>query len=102
MGLTTPHSKKLTVTKVEQRNKLDWFNDDGGRWKELVIGREKWRGTVRQAKPTAGCSANGRRRIITLKKYKLYNPHLSEQMTYKHTWAVTCLVISFMDAAELN
>ena len=29
MGLTTPHSKKLIVTKVEQRNKLDRFNDDG-------------------------------------------------------------------------
>jgi hypothetical protein len=29
MGLTTPHSKKLIVTKVEQRNKMDRFNDDG-------------------------------------------------------------------------
>jgi hypothetical protein len=29
VGLTTPHSKKLTVRKVEQRNKLDRFNDDG-------------------------------------------------------------------------
>ena len=29
VGLTAPHSKKLTVTKVEQRNKLDRFNDDG-------------------------------------------------------------------------
>jgi hypothetical protein len=29
VGLTTPHSKKLTVTKVEQRKKLDRFNDDG-------------------------------------------------------------------------
>ena len=29
MGLTTPHSKKLIVTKVKQRNKLDRFNDDG-------------------------------------------------------------------------
>ena len=29
MELTTPHSKKLIVTKVEQRNKLDRFNDDG-------------------------------------------------------------------------
>jgi hypothetical protein len=27
--LTTPHSKKLIVTKVEQRKKLDRFNDDG-------------------------------------------------------------------------
>jgi hypothetical protein len=31
MGLTTPNSKKFIVTKVEQRNKLDRFNDDG--WK---------------------------------------------------------------------
>jgi hypothetical protein len=29
VGLTTPHSKKLIVTKVEQRQKLDRFNDDG-------------------------------------------------------------------------
>jgi len=29
VGLTTPHSKKLIVTKVEQRNKLDRFDDDG-------------------------------------------------------------------------
>jgi hypothetical protein len=28
VGLTTPHSKKLTVTKVEQGNKLHRFNDD--------------------------------------------------------------------------
>ena len=28
VGLTTPHSKKLTVTKVEQRKKLDRLNDD--------------------------------------------------------------------------
>jgi hypothetical protein len=31
-GLTTPHSKKLIVTKVEQRKKLDGFNDDGESW----------------------------------------------------------------------
>ena len=29
MGLTTPHSKRLIVTKVEQRKKLDRLNDDG-------------------------------------------------------------------------
>jgi hypothetical protein len=29
MGLATPHSKKLIVTIVEQRKKLDGFNDDG-------------------------------------------------------------------------
>jgi hypothetical protein len=32
MGLTTPHSKKLIVTKVEQREKLDGFNYDGESW----------------------------------------------------------------------
>jgi hypothetical protein len=32
MGLTTPHSKKLIVTKVEQRKKPDRFNDDGESW----------------------------------------------------------------------
>jgi hypothetical protein len=32
VGLTTPHSKKLTVTKVEKRKKLDRFNDDGESW----------------------------------------------------------------------
>jgi hypothetical protein len=29
VGLTTPHIKKLTVTKVEKRKKLDRFNGDG-------------------------------------------------------------------------
>jgi hypothetical protein len=29
VGLTTPHGKKLIVTKVEQRKKLDGCNDDG-------------------------------------------------------------------------
>jgi hypothetical protein len=32
VGLTTPNSKKLLVTKVEQRKKLDRFNDDGKIW----------------------------------------------------------------------
>jgi hypothetical protein len=32
VGLTTPHSKKLIVTKVEHRKKLDGFNDDGESW----------------------------------------------------------------------
>jgi hypothetical protein len=40
-GLTTPHSKKLIVTKVEQRKKLDGFNDDG----ELVTDRKKMEGS---------------------------------------------------------
>jgi hypothetical protein len=32
LGITTPHSKNLIVTKVEQRGKLDGFNDDGESW----------------------------------------------------------------------
>jgi hypothetical protein len=32
VGLTTLHSKKLIVTKVEQGKKLDGFNDDGESW----------------------------------------------------------------------
>jgi hypothetical protein len=32
VGLTTPHSKKLLVTEVEQRRKLDRFHDDGESW----------------------------------------------------------------------
>jgi hypothetical protein len=32
VGLTTPHSKKQIVTKVEKRKKLDVFNDDGESW----------------------------------------------------------------------
>jgi hypothetical protein len=32
VGLTTPHGKKLIVTKVEERKKLDRFNDDGESW----------------------------------------------------------------------
>jgi hypothetical protein len=41
VGLTTPHSKKLIVTKVEQRKKLDGFNDDG----ERVTERKKMEGS---------------------------------------------------------
>jgi hypothetical protein len=83
VGLTTPHSKKLVVTKFEQRNNLDRFNDDGRkksryteitlttwnmteeverdlqvlgvrRWRELGIDRDKWKGIVRQAKAHSG------------------------------------------------
>jgi hypothetical protein len=32
VGLTTLHRKKLIVTEVEQRKKLDVFNDDGESW----------------------------------------------------------------------
>jgi hypothetical protein len=45
VGLTTPHSKNIIVTKVEQRKKLDGFNDDG----ELVTDKKEWKDLVRQA-----------------------------------------------------
>jgi hypothetical protein len=32
VGLATPHIKKRIVKKVEQRKKLDGFNDDGESW----------------------------------------------------------------------
>jgi hypothetical protein len=32
VGLTTPHSKKLIVTKVEKKEKLDRFENDGESW----------------------------------------------------------------------
>jgi hypothetical protein len=32
VGLTTPHIKKMIITKVEKRKKLDGFNDDGESW----------------------------------------------------------------------
>jgi hypothetical protein len=32
VGLTTPHSKKLIVTKVEKRKKPDRFKDGGESW----------------------------------------------------------------------
>jgi hypothetical protein len=45
VGLTTPHSKKLTVTKVKQREKLDGFNDDGQkRTKDTKITLAAWNG----------------------------------------------------------
>jgi hypothetical protein len=54
--LTTPHSKKLIVTKVEQRKGLR-------RWRELVTDRKNGRILFDRPKPTAGSSAKGRRRI---------------------------------------
>jgi hypothetical protein len=49
VGLTTPHSKKLIVTKVEQSKKLDRFNDDGRKRTEKMerVGdRKKWKDIV--------------------------------------------------------
>jgi hypothetical protein len=59
VGLTTPHSKKLIVTKVEQRKKLDRFKVDGESWWQIG---KNGRILLDRPKPTAGCSANGRRR----------------------------------------
>jgi hypothetical protein len=39
VGITTPHSKKLIVTKVEQRNKLDRFNEGGRKKTRYVIAK---------------------------------------------------------------
>ena len=33
------------------------------RLRELVADRKKWKDIFRQAKPTVGCSANGRRKL---------------------------------------
>jgi len=35
------------------------------RWRELVADRKKWKNIVRQATPTVGCSANGRRTLLS-------------------------------------
>jgi hypothetical protein len=48
VGLTTPHSKKLIATKVEQRKKLYRFDDDGRKRTEyteitLVTWNVKWK-----------------------------------------------------------
>jgi hypothetical protein len=59
VGLTTPHTKKLIVTKVEQRKS----------WKDLttmeIVG-DRWKKNGRilfdRPKTTVGCSASGRRR----------------------------------------
>jgi hypothetical protein len=66
--LTTPHSKKLIVTKVEQRKSwmdLMMMERVGGRWEK------NGRILFDRPKPTVGCSASGRRRrkknCVTLK-----------------------------------
>jgi len=57
VGLTTLYSKKLTVTKVEQRNKLDRFNDDG--WKrtrntETTLATQNIQTMLRRGRPRKG------------------------------------------------
>jgi hypothetical protein len=63
VGLTTPHSKKLIVTKVEQRKSwmdLTMMERVGDRWEE------NGRILFDRPKPTVGCSASGRRRSIQI------------------------------------
>jgi hypothetical protein len=59
VGLTIPHSKKLIVTKVEQRKSwmdLTMMERVGDRW------GKNGRILFDRPKPTAVCSASGRRR----------------------------------------
>jgi hypothetical protein len=59
VGLTTPHSKKLIVTKVEKRKSwmdLTMMERVGDRLEKME------RIFFDRPKPTVGCSANGRRR----------------------------------------
>jgi hypothetical protein len=49
VGLTTPHSKKLIVTKVEKRK--SWMDLT---MMERVGDRKKWKDLVRQAKAHSG------------------------------------------------
>jgi hypothetical protein len=70
VGLTTPHIKKVIVTKVEQRKKLDECNDDGESWWQIG---KNGRILLDRPKPTAGCSANGRRRRIKEAKRMYYD-----------------------------
>jgi hypothetical protein len=54
VGLTTPHSKKLIVTKVEKKEKFGMDRKGLRRWREFVTYRKKWRDIVRQAKAHSG------------------------------------------------
>jgi hypothetical protein len=59
VGLTTPHSRKLIVTKVEERKSwmdLTMMERVGDRW------GKNGRMLFDRPKPTVGCSASGRRR----------------------------------------
>jgi hypothetical protein len=61
LRLTTPHSKKLIVTKVGKRRSwmdLTMMERVGDRW------GKNGRILFDRPKPTVGCSASGRRRIL--------------------------------------
>ena len=63
-------TQELEGTRIRGRPRKRWKQEvERGlqvlgvrRWRELVADRKKWKDIVRQAKPTVGCSANGRRR----------------------------------------
>jgi hypothetical protein len=57
VGLTTLYSKKLIVMKVEQRNKLDRFNDDGRkrtRNTEITLATQNIQTMLRRGRPRKG------------------------------------------------
>jgi hypothetical protein len=61
LGLTTPHSNTLIVTKVEKRKSwmdLTMMERVGDRW------GKNGRILLDRPKPTVGCSANGRRFML--------------------------------------
>jgi len=63
-------TQELEGTRRRGRPRKGWREEVGRdlqvlgvrRWRELVIDMEKWRTVLDRPKPTAGCSANGRRR----------------------------------------
>jgi hypothetical protein len=67
VGLTTPHSKKLIVTKVEQSNKLeDRFNDDGWkrtRYTEITKGKIQGRMERRSRKRSSSAGSEKMERV---------------------------------------
>jgi hypothetical protein len=58
-GANNPTHKKLIVTKVEQRKKMDGLNDDGESWRQIG---KNGRILFDRPDPTVGCSASGRRK----------------------------------------
>jgi hypothetical protein len=69
-------NQELVWTRRRGRPRKGWREElerdlqvlEVGRWRESVMGRKKWRGIFERPKPTAGCSANGRRRLRCLEQ----------------------------------
>jgi hypothetical protein len=72
--LKTPHSKKLIVTKVEQRKKLDRFNDDGRkrtRYTEVTVATWKVQIMLKKGEVERDLQVSGVRRwreLVTERK----------------------------------